>query len=530
MIKLGFAVGAVALTVAASAQADRRAVCNAPGHTHQCLSYISIDHATGKRRVPAATPAAGQLPTMTATAIEEAYNIDPTIDPHATIAVIDAYGYPSLEADLAQYRALFHLPPCTVASGCLTIVNQEGATSPLPAQNTDPNDDWTVETALDVDMASAGCPLCKILVVQADDDMGDGLDIDNDTAASLGATVISNSWSIGEGFNTKTEEAHFTHSGISIFASTGDNGEGSKQYGLPSTSTHVVAVGGTTLTLDPAAPRGWDEAAWSDGGSFCSSAFAQPTWQSSLVPSSVCANRATSDVSAVADEQIPIINGGQEFIVAGTSASSPLTAAIFALTGNHTVQSDFPYTNATDFNDITAGTNGSCKNLLCQTGSGWDGPTGVGSPMAPLLAGAKLPAFAMTPAAGATLPPGFEVDVTCTSNDSTTVKEVDIGVDGTQLSSQTAPPFSKKMPTSLADGPHQVFGRCIMSTGAVTGSIIAVTQDVNAPPQGSGSGSGSGSGGGGGGGGGCDTGGGGGGALLLGLGVVGLAIARRRTK
>ena len=526
MSKVGFVVGAVALTLSfsASARADRRPVCS--GHDKTCLSYVSVDE-TGH---PRAHPAAQQLAEMVPAEIQAAYNIDPTIDPHATVAVIDAYGYPTLEADLAKYRQLFGLPACTSASGCLTILNDQGQPTP-PTTTAPPGDDWTIETALDVDMVSAACPLCKIMVVEADDDTGNGLLLANDAAAAAGATVISNSWSQGESIQSQGDESHFTHAGVSIFAATGDSGEGNRQYGLPATSQHVIACGGTSIIADPAAPRGIDESAWNLGGSFCSSQFAQPSWQSALIPTSVCPKRATADVSAVADEQIPVINTNQEFVVSGTSASSPLVAAMFALSGNHTVESDYPYTNAGEFNDITAGSNGTCNNILCKTGAGWDGPTGNGTPMVPLLAGAKLPAFSTNVADGDTLPPGFEVDVTCTSNDSSTIKEIDVGIDGTALASSTTSPFSKKMPATLADGAHKVFARCVMSSLAVTGAVIDVTQSATAPPQGSGSGSGSGSGGGGdSGGGGCAAGGGGGAGLLIGLGVVGIAIVRRRRR
>src|SRR5262249_35713741 len=108
--------------------------------------------------------------------LQSAYNI-PAITTTPTIAIVDAYGYTTLEQDLATYRSTPGLPACTTASGCLKIVNQTGGTT-LPGQPP-ANDDWTVETALDVDMASAACPTCKIIVVQATDDQGDGLFIAN---------------------------------------------------------------------------------------------------------------------------------------------------------------------------------------------------------------------------------------------------------------------------------------------------------------------------------------------------------------
>nr|HEX4318508.1 S8 family serine peptidase [Kofleriaceae bacterium] len=533
MLKLGAACALLVVMVAMAATParadDRRAACNG---ARRCLSYMKVD-AAGRRVAPTfATPAANQLVEMTPSAIEAVYAIDTTVDPHATVAVIDAYGYSDLEADLASYRSMFGLPACTSASGCLTIVNQDGSASPLPGPPPD-GDDWTFETALDVDMVSAACPLCKILVVEATDDLGtdDDLLVANDTAATLGAAVISNSWSSGENFSTKTEEAHLVHAGIAIFASTGDDGANKNGlYGLPSTSPHVIAVGGTSVVADPTQPRGFAETAWSDGGSYCSQAFAKPAFQTD----SACAMRATADVSAVADGQVVVLNHGQLEIAFGTSAASPLVAAVFALTGHAADGPDFPYAHATDFNDVTGGSNGSCATALCQTGAGWDGPTGNGTPIAALLGGAALPAFGMTPGSGDTVAPGFTIDVTCAPTDAATVQEIDLGIDGAQLASSATAPFSKQVPASLADGTHQVFSRCVLSSGVVTGAIADVTQAADSGGSGSAGSGGSGGtrGGGstGGGGGGCDTSGGGVpvAPLLLGVGIAVLSIARRR--
>ena len=155
-------------------------------------------------------------PGIGADDLADAYELDTSVDPNATIAIVGAYGYANLESDLSHYRSAYGLPACTTANGCLTIVNQQGQTSPLP-QEAPANDDWTQETALDVDMASAACPKCKLLVVMADDDQGDGLFIANNTAASLHATVISNSWGGPEDNTTSSYETYFNHAGIGIF-------------------------------------------------------------------------------------------------------------------------------------------------------------------------------------------------------------------------------------------------------------------------------------------------------------------------
>jgi hypothetical protein len=153
---------------------------------HRCFAHV---HARPDGSVRAYTAAQGFGPAD----LQAAYAIPTTLQDMPTIAVIDAFGYTALESDLATYRANYGLPACTTANGCLTIVNATGQTSPLPGPPPT-GDDWTLETALDVDMISAACPSCRILVVQATDDMGETLYTGQNTAAQMGATVISNSW------------------------------------------------------------------------------------------------------------------------------------------------------------------------------------------------------------------------------------------------------------------------------------------------------------------------------------------------
>jgi subtilase family serine protease len=308
--------------------------------------------------------------------LQSAYNIKVSLNTHATIAIVDAFDYPAAESDLATYRAQFGLPPCTTANGCFKRVNQNGAASPLPGKQP-PGDDWNLEAALDLDMASAACPSCKIVLVEAQDDQGTGLYIGNDGAATAGAVVVSNSWGGSEDGTEGSFETHFTHSGVTHFASTGDSGfNPTPQY--PSTSAHVVAVGGTTLSKSTNT-RGWAEKAWADGGSSCSGSIPKPSFQPA---SSACSKRMASDVAAVGDPNtgVAVFNkaDGGWIVVGGTSASSPLVAGMYALYGISGV--DFAYANETDFRDVKTGRNGSCTNVLCKAGTGWDGPTGVGTP------------------------------------------------------------------------------------------------------------------------------------------------------
>ena len=321
-------------------------------------------------------PAAGSLG---ATDLQSAYNLDPKANPGLTIAITDAFNYPSAESDLAKYRSMYGLPACTVASGCLTIVNQDGKTSPMPP-DAPANDDWTGETALDLDMASAACPSCKLLLVLSNSDMDDGLMIAQETAAKLGAAVISDSWGGPEdGMENSTYEKYFnTSTHAAIFVASGDSGydDGGQGPDYPSTSQYVIGVGGTTLSKSTTTTRGWTEKAWSSGGSSCSNSIVKPSYQTSTA----CMYRMASDVAAAASNILTIHNGAQE-PVAGTSCASPLVAGIFAATGHGFTDASFVYANTKAFNDITSGTNGSCGNVLCQAGSGWDGPTGVGTPI-----------------------------------------------------------------------------------------------------------------------------------------------------
>jgi MYXO-CTERM domain-containing protein len=320
--------------------------------------------------------------------LQSAYNIPTSISGTPTIAIVDAYGYTNLESDLAVYRSTYGLPPCTQANGCLKIVNQNGQTSPLPP-NPPANDDWTLETALDVDMASAACPSCKILVVQAQDNAGEGLFLGQNAAASLGATVISNSWGGPEqpGGDLSGIETYFNHPGIAIFVSAGDDGYNDAGQGpdYPATSAYVIAVGGTSLTKTTGG-RGWTETAWSSGGSACSLSIPKPAYQTGTQ----CQYKATTDIAAVGDPNTGVAvynqaNGGWG-VIGGTSASAPLMAAIFAATGNGAQTSGaFVMQNASKLYDVTSGTNGNCGNILCRAGTGWDGPTGYGTPNAMAL-------------------------------------------------------------------------------------------------------------------------------------------------
>jgi Subtilase family len=351
--------------------------CVAPTAGHAaCLALIDSD-AAGRPLSRNAVAAAGLQP-FNAADLQSAYGLRSAsglLGGRQTIAIVDAYDDPNAQADLAVYRAANGLPECTADSGCFRKVDQNGGTDYPP---TDPG--WAVEISLDLDMASAVCPNCQLLLVESDDEGTDSLGAAVDQAAKLGANAISNSYGTPEWNGQADWGSHFDHPGIAVVAASGDWGFG---VYAPAAFSTVVAVGGTTLYHDGSA-RGWGEKAWSYAGSGCSAYAAKPSWQKDRL----CAKRAVADVSAVADPDTPVavydtFGSDGWLAVGGTSASSPLIAGIYALAGNTESISAvaYPYAHRGSLFDVTTGSNGACSaGYLCNAVSGYDGPTGNGTP------------------------------------------------------------------------------------------------------------------------------------------------------
>ncbi len=316
--------------------------------------------------------------------LQTAYNLPSATNGKGhTVAIVDAFDDPSAESDLAVYRSNFGLPACTTADGCFRKVNQTGGTSyPGPPP---PNDNWPLEISLDLDMVSAICPNCHILLVEAHSDQDNSLFVAENEAATLGATEISNSWGGADGLGEASLDLAFDHPEIPITASTGDSGFGVE---YPAASPYVTAVGGTTL-LPAGNPRGFTETAWSGAGSGCSvGETPQPSWQHGVGIDPSCHGRADADVSAIADPSHGVYtydtdNGVSGWVdVGGTSVASPIVASVYALTSSATTRSpSYIYSHTSGLNDVTSGSNGSCGGSdLCTAGAGWDGPTGLGTP------------------------------------------------------------------------------------------------------------------------------------------------------
>ncbi|SOD74814.1 hypothetical protein SAMN05892883_4006 [Jatrophihabitans sp. GAS493] len=353
-------------------------VANCPAPAPGQATCLSVRRTDVQQTAALAAAAPGQVVPMSSpsgfgpASLVAAYGLDASRGSGQTVAIVDAYNNPNAESDLAVYRAQYGLPACTTANGCFRKVNQNGAASPLPATNSG----WAGEIALDVDMVSAICPQCNILLLEANSSYLSDLGTAVNTAVSLGAKFVSNSYGGGD---TSGYDSYYNHPGVAITASTGDNGYG---VSYPASSPYVTAVGGTSLSI-ASTPRGFTETAWAGAGSGCSTVANQPTFQIGVATG--CAKRAVADVSAVANPNtgVAVYNGGWG-VYGGTSASSPIIASVYALAGTPGASdypNTYPYLHTGDLNDVTSGTNGTCTvHQLCSSVTGWDGPTGLGTP------------------------------------------------------------------------------------------------------------------------------------------------------
>ncbi|HEY2444063.1 MAG TPA: S53 family peptidase [Streptosporangiaceae bacterium] len=342
----------------------------------RCLALIRTD-VRARPLVTAAASPAGYGPTS----LQWAYKLPSTAAGGGrTVAIVDAYDDPNAASDLAAYRSQYGLPACTAASGCFTKVNEFGQASPLPAASGSTG--WATEESLDIDMVSAACPNCRILLVEASSPAVADLGTAVNSAVSRGVKFISNSYGAAE-FSTEgsDDSAYYNHPGVAITASAGDSGY---RVSFPAASPHVVAVGGTSLT-QASGSRGWAETAWNGTGSGCSAYEPKPSWQAA----GGCARRTDNDVSAVADPNTGLAvydsyDQGGWVEVGGTSAASPIIAATYAL-GGYPAAGSYPasstYAQSAPLFDVTSGANGSCSpTYLCTAGPGYDGPTGLGTP------------------------------------------------------------------------------------------------------------------------------------------------------
>jgi subtilase family serine protease len=401
---LALAAAGLAAATTASAQAAAPAARTANGHgvdytracpaasrpgTAACMVLVRTNVTQQTQRAmlrsehairPAAAPVGfGYGPAS----LQSAYKLpSSTAGTGQTVAVVDAFDDPNAAANLATYRADWGLPAC--GTGCFKKVGETG-TATLPRANRASG--WATEESLDIDMVSAICPLCHIILVETNSasiaDLGAGVN----AAVKLGAKFVSNSYGGSETASDAADDTSFyKHAGVAVTASAGDGGF---KVSYPAASQYVVAVGGTALKTSTSA-RGWTESVWNTSrtegtGSGCSARDAKPAWQTDTG----CTRRTDNDVAAVADPNTGVAvydtydqSGWLE--VGGTSASSPIIASVYALAGAPGAAT-FPasdiYKHTGSLFDVTAGSTATCTPAyLCTAETGYDGPTGWGTP------------------------------------------------------------------------------------------------------------------------------------------------------
>jgi subtilase family serine protease len=352
-------------------------VCDVtPAGTARCHSWVRVDD-TGEPLATSGPSGYGPTDLRTAYGLTSASASDGT---GQTIGIVDAYDDPNAETDLAVYRSTYGLPACTTANGCFRKVNQTGGTV-LPK----PSPGWAEEISLDLDMASAICPNCHIVLVEAQTASISNLGASVNEAVALGANVVSNSYGGHEyAGETSDELTFYNHPGVAITVSSGDAGFGVE---FPAASRYVTAVGGTTLARSSDA-RGFAETVWAGAGSGCSAFVAKPSWQLDAG----CAQRTVADVAAIADPNTGVSvydtyhvhpGHGGWLVFGGTSVASPIIASVYALSGNASSLNygSWSYSHLSSVFDVVSGSNGSCGgSYLCTGTVGYDGPTGNGTP------------------------------------------------------------------------------------------------------------------------------------------------------
>lgn len=362
-----------------------------PFHTNPAL-LAQINQANSEGDMKAMGVAVLKTPSgLTPSQVRAVYGTNKLINQGEgqTIAIVDAYDSPTIEADLSVFSSQYGLPACTTANGCFTKTYASG-TKP----GVDPG--WALEIALDVQWAHAIAPKAKILLVEARSSRFTDLMAAIAIAVKMGAGTISCSWG-GPEFSRETAyNAPFNVKNVSFFVSSGDSGS---QTNFPAASPYVVSVGGTTLVTD-AVGSYKSETAWNGSGGGVSLYEPQPLGQS-LWPVSKPGKRAIPDVSYNSDPgkgfsiytSTPYMNTMGWFVMGGTSAAAPQWAALGAIANSMRVSAGKARLDAlydvlyavnkgvygTVSNDITVGKNGTCGTICSATG-GYDYVTGLGTP------------------------------------------------------------------------------------------------------------------------------------------------------
>jgi subtilase family serine protease len=389
-------------------------VCGALGVDLVACTAIRLDDPStwqGRHVLPRTTDsgslaASNKFTGYSATDLQSAYGLTVASASQGTgktVVIVDAFDDPNAASDLAVYRSTEGLPGLcgtpysgTSCVGSFKKLSETGGTTYPKGNN-----GWASEISLDLDMVSAICPQCNIVLVEATTASVANMGTAENEAVRAGALVISNSWGQQEIPAEKTwDSAYFDHPGVTIVASSGDNAFGHSAPGVsyPASSPLVTAVGGTSLTNSgtPSAPN-WSEAAWNGAVSGCSKYEPAPSWQ---FPTRWCTRRTVADASAVADSHtgVAVYDTYKQpgwGVYGGTSVAAPIIASVYALAGGATNPSAL-YAPAPALREVTTGSNAACGTYLCNAADSlwrsytfkghiynptwYNGPTGNGTP------------------------------------------------------------------------------------------------------------------------------------------------------
>lgn len=341
-------------------------------------------------------PAPTSSPPYSPSQIYGAYNFNPSYTGTGeTIAIIDAYGSPTIANDVGYFDAQYNLPAIN-----LQIVKLGNHVSK--------NAGWALETSLDVEWAHAMAPSANIVLIETASASSSSLITTavNYAYNTTHANVISMSWGLAESqISTSSLQSYdstfqfVSQHGVILVAASGDNGANdgtsSSTVNYPAASPYVVGVGGTSLNIvmNSGTPTYAGEYAWNSSGGGVSSYFSEPTYQSAN--GITLSGRGVPDVSYDANPSTGVwvydttsYDGSSGWIgVGGTSAGAPQWSAIFAdaqqlnpsLNGANVLQSLYSIYNSPNygnaFHDVTVGYNGAYS-----ASSGYDEVTGIGTP------------------------------------------------------------------------------------------------------------------------------------------------------
>lgn len=363
----------------------------------------------GGRAIRAAAPSTSYTPPQVAAL----YNF-----PAGTTGAGECIGIVEFGGGYQQSDLQAYFSQLGIAEPSVTAISVDGVQNqPSPGPNSP-----DVEVDLDIEVAGAVAPGASIAVYFSDFTEQGWVDVITTAVHDSvhNPSVISISWGYPEGQSTWTSQAMQAVNqafqaaaamGVTICVASGDDGsrdevdDGLAHVDFPASSPYVLACGGTTLVSSGGAIS--SETVWNDGpnggasGGGVSDVFAVPSWQAGAgVPPSINSShntgRGVPDVAGDADPNtgFQVLSDGQQDVVGGTSAVSPLWAGLIARL-NQKLGKPVGFLNpliypaavsaSGAFRDITSGNNDVSGLGGYPAGKGWDACTGWGSPVGSAL-------------------------------------------------------------------------------------------------------------------------------------------------